>query len=132
GSNSRLMDIIEALDRVIEAGVKRKATALIHCGDLFHDRKGVKPEAIHRATEWLAKARDAFSDGVHILTGNHDMSIGGDGTASTAAAEGLATVYHVPTVSTIAGEKPSNGNGAQKMGPVNGVSHAWRSAVDKL
>jgi DNA repair exonuclease SbcCD nuclease subunit len=74
GSNARLADAVAALDAVLATAVEQKAKAIVHLGDLFHDRKGVPPEVIHRAGEWLDRVHAAKIE-LHLLVGNHDMSL---------------------------------------------------------
>lgn len=90
GSNQRLLDVIASLDRAREYARSTKQS-LVHCGDLFHDRKGVKPEVLHRVGEWLDRCR-ADGVAVYALSGNHDMSIHGDNTTSIRGLSGSTTV----------------------------------------
>jgi DNA repair exonuclease SbcCD nuclease subunit len=92
GRNQRLCDIIACMDAALALAVKHKA-ALIHGGDLFHDRKGVKPEASDAVAEWLDRVRQARVE-LHVLVGNHDMSITGDGSNSVKIIRGSGAVPH--------------------------------------
>jgi len=74
GSNARLVDAVAALDGVLATAIEHKAKAIVHLGDLFHDRKGIPPEVIHRAGEWLDRVHAAKIE-LHLLVGNHDMSL---------------------------------------------------------
>ncbi len=82
GRNKRLDDIMVCLNAALQTC--STGQAIVIAGDLFHDRKGVKPEALHRIGEWLNEARSTKVP-VYILAGNHDLSIGGDGCASVMA-----------------------------------------------
>lgn len=82
GRNKRLQDVIACLDQAL--CVTRKGTSLVIAGDLFHTRKGVLPEVLQAVGEWLNRAQSVRVP-VYILAGNHDLSIGGDGSASVVA-----------------------------------------------
>jgi DNA repair exonuclease SbcCD nuclease subunit len=97
GRNKRLMDIMQCLDNAM--GVADGP--IVIAGDLFHDRKGVRPEVLHRVGDWLAKCRESKIP-VFILAGNHDLSIGGDGSASVVALRHATIVTH-PMVFEVAG-----------------------------
>lgn len=94
GKNRRLLELMECLYKALETAVKHKAE-IIHGGDFFHDRKGVRPEALEAAGRWLEACRDAGVK-VNLLVGNHDMSDGADGSASIYALSGLARVITDP------------------------------------
>jgi DNA repair exonuclease SbcCD nuclease subunit len=97
GANRRLADIVACLDSAIELAGKHSAEDIIVAGDLFHDRKGVRPEVLHRIGEWLERCHD-HQIKVTILTGNHDLSIGGDGCASVMA---LTRAAHIVTTACV-------------------------------
>lgn len=102
GANQRLLDVIAAMD-MARLHAERTRQSIIHCGDLFHDRKGVKPEVLHRVGEWLERCQ-ASSVKVYILAGNHDMSIHGDGTSSVRGLAGeWRTIIDTPVVIPVDG-----------------------------
>lgn len=74
GANARLEDVLSAMDAVLATAVKHKARAIICGGDLFHDRKGVKHEALYAAGEWMDRVKEQRI-ALHLLVGNHDMSL---------------------------------------------------------
>ncbi len=74
GGNQRLGHIVQAMDAVLDYARAVKAAAIVHAGDLFHDRKGVRPEALHRAGEWMDRVHSVGID-LHLLVGNHDLSL---------------------------------------------------------
>lgn len=90
GSNQRLIDIITSMDLALAYAAETRQS-IIHCGDLFHDRKGVRPEVLHWVGDWLLHAR-ALKVPLFILAGNHDMSINGDGTSSIRGLVSAATI----------------------------------------
>lgn len=104
GSNKQLNDIIAALDGILEHTKRVPRSAIVVVGDLFHDRKGVRPEALHRVSDWLSRCRSSGVE-VHILVGNHDLSFGGDGCASVQALSGLAYIHGSVETAVISGVK---------------------------
>lgn len=104
GGNKRLADIVACLDAAITLAGKNSAEDIIIAGDLFHDRKGVRPEVLHRVGEWLNRCHDE-SIRVTILAGNHDLSIGGDGCASVMALTKAARIVTEACVLELAGRK---------------------------
>lgn len=100
GSNLRLIDIVDCLDKMRETA--GKGGSIIIAGDLFHDRKGVRPEALHRVGAWLERCRDQRVT-VYILVGNHDLSVGGDGCTSARALSGTAIVVEKSTTLDVEG-----------------------------
>ena len=96
GKNRRLLELTACLYKALETAVASKAE-IVHGGDFFHDRKGVRPEALEAAGRWLEACRDAGVR-VNLLVGNHDMSDGGDGSASVYALSGLARIVKTPQV----------------------------------
>lgn len=103
GQNQSLLDIVAAMDAALQDAIARRA-AIIQLGDVFHDRKAVKSDALHAAGEWLRRVQEAGVE-LHILTGNHDLSVTGDGSSSTSIIHGCATVHTRPGVVEIQGTK---------------------------
>lgn len=101
GANQRLLDVIAAMDLAL-AHAARTRQSLIHCGDLFHDRKGIPDEVLHRVGEWLERC-NAASVRVYVLAGNHDMSIHGNGTCSIRGLSGAATILDKPVMIEVDG-----------------------------
>ena len=96
GCASRLRDVADALDWVLQVGVEAHVTDIICAGDLLHDRKtGARPEVLHHLGVWLAAVHDA-GVALTLLVGNHDMSLDGACT-SLAALCGSATVVSKPS-----------------------------------
>ena len=91
GHNQMLANIVEAMDAVLRSAVDHEAS-IIHCGDFFHDRKAIKPEVLHYAGGWLQRVREAGVE-LHVLVGNHDLSLSGDGTTSANILQTYAEVY---------------------------------------
>lgn len=92
GSNQQLLSIVTCLDTMRITARDEKIKDIVIIGDLFHDRKGVPPEASHRVSEWLERCKgDKLT--VHVIVGNHDLSIGGSGCTSARALAGLACIY---------------------------------------
>jgi DNA repair exonuclease SbcCD nuclease subunit len=98
GKNKQLQDIVACLDRAREEAAKSDPREVVVLGDLFHDRKGVRPEALHAIGAWIRRCQSS-KVGVTLLVGNHDLSSGGDGGTSVMAAAGGARI--VETVSVV-------------------------------
>jgi len=102
GANQRLLDVVASLDWVLKVAIDNGAKAIIHGGDFFHDRKAVKPEVLHRAGEWIDRVREA-DIALHMLVGNHDLSIGGVRASSVRALGGYARIHDTLEVTRICG-----------------------------
>jgi DNA repair exonuclease SbcCD nuclease subunit len=103
GGNKQLKDIIDSLDAMRLHAASKKCRDIIIVGDLFHDRKGVRPEASHAVAEWLERCQGDKID-VSVIVGNHDLSLDGECT-SAKALSGLAHVYARARTSEIADGK---------------------------
>jgi len=101
GANSRLMDVISSLTTVVDLAGAVKADAIVCCGDLVHDRKAVRSEALHQLGIWLEHVAEVGVP-LHLLVGNHDLSSSGVRAASLRALR-HASVYDERTVVDIAG-----------------------------
>lgn len=96
GANRRLLELVESLDKALDLAVQNNAE-ILHGGDFFHDRKGVRPEALEAAGRWLERCRERGVK-VTLLVGNHDLSDGADGSSSIRALSGIARIVDTPSV----------------------------------
>lgn len=101
GGNARLGDVVAAMDAALATAISVGAVAIVHAGDLFHDRKGVRHEVLHRAGEWVDRVHSAGID-LHILVGNHDLSEDCR-TFGPRVLSGRVRVYSKPTLVEIGG-----------------------------
>jgi DNA repair exonuclease SbcCD nuclease subunit len=96
GANRRTLELVQTLDKALDLAYENKAE-ILHGGDFYHDRKGVRPEVLDAAGRWLERCRDRGVK-VSILVGNHDLSDGSDGGTSIRALTGLARIVDTPSV----------------------------------
>ena len=101
GRNLMLTYIVECLDALLQSAIEHNAT-IWHCGDFFHDRKAIKPEVLHYAGAWLQRVCAAGIE-LHVLVGNHDLSLSGDGTSSANILQTYARVHDTPRVGVRSG-----------------------------
>ncbi len=103
GNNLRLIDIIACLDRA-RVLAEKEGAGLLHLGDVCHNRKGVPPEALESIGDWLTRCRESGVS-VDFLSGNHDLSIGGDGSSSVRGFASAATAHTSVVATEIAGTR---------------------------
>lgn len=103
GNNSRLQRILEALSWAGKEARKLGCTDLILVGDLFHSRKSVEVPVLHGVGEVLGQLRNSI--GIHLLQGNHDTSLSGDGTHSLKQFSGMAEIYEEVSMEEIGDHK---------------------------
>jgi DNA repair exonuclease SbcCD nuclease subunit len=72
GMNSRLHQILETVDTIIDKAVEIDAEAILIAGDLFHVRGQVKPSVLNTVVKQICRA---IFEGISvvIIPGNHDM-----------------------------------------------------------
>lgn len=71
--NSRLQLLIDELWRVAEYGKSVGATAMVHCGDMFHVRGSVSPSVLNTTLELFKKISKQLDMRVFCIAGNHDL-----------------------------------------------------------
>lgn len=76
GINSRLQDAIDALEALCVPSAKDRV--LIVAGDIAHSRKSIDHAVLEKVFEAFVKLRQAYS-WVYVITGNHDLSLAGEG-----------------------------------------------------
>ena len=71
GLSSRLVDVLKALDEVVDYAVKHKADLVIFCGDAYKNRDPSQTQQ----REFAKRIRRLSESGIHVflLVGNHDL-----------------------------------------------------------
>jgi DNA repair exonuclease SbcCD nuclease subunit len=60
-------------DKIYEKLKEEKPYAIIHCGDLFHNKTNLTPEAVKMAGEFLNNLANIAP--TYIIAGNHDLNL---------------------------------------------------------
>lgn len=103
GTNSRLQSILDCIDWILAESRDRGADKLIVAGDIFHARKSIEHTVLDRVYSKWRDVEDIF-DEVFVVTGNHDMSVSGDGSLSIRGLESqVTTVFSEPFALDIEG-----------------------------
>jgi len=100
GGSAQFSAIMEAVLRAVLAA---KVDAIIHLGDLFHNRPSLTTTCLHRVTALLRNISLGKDHKVSVVVGNHDMSPSGDGASSVGALQGVIDAQTEVSVTDIAG-----------------------------
>ncbi len=87
GTNSRLKDILDCCDWMVDEAVDRGCTAFLHGGDVTHNRKVLHISAWARACAAFRRWGERIP--FHVNEGNHDEDQSGDGTSTVGALAGV-------------------------------------------
>lgn len=100
GTNSRLKDILDCCDWMVDQAVERGCTAFLHGGDVTHNRKVLHISAWARATAAFRRWGERIP--FYVNEGNHDEDQSGDGTSTVGALAGIvAGAYTTPVVAHV-------------------------------
>jgi len=69
---SRLADVVEAFEWWVTDSIERGATTGVIAGDLFDNRDKIEVPVLQAVAHCLRFANTRFTEGVHVLAGNHD------------------------------------------------------------
>ncbi len=87
GTNSRLRDILNCCDWMVQQAVDRGCGAFLHGGDVTHNRKLLHISAWNRTTDAFRRWGERIP--FHVNEGNHDQDMSGDGTSTVGALRGI-------------------------------------------
>lgn len=75
GLNSRLVEIVRALEWAGTDALSRGARTFVVAGDLFHSRKAIDVTVLYQVSQAIAALAEKFEK-VILLVGNHDLPVG--------------------------------------------------------
>lgn len=99
GINSRLQDILDALETAAKHVLNSEGKRLYIAGDLFHVRGSVSPKVLNPTKDLFEKLTGKGLE-IRVLTGNHDLE-SRDSEALSNACEALSPIEGVKIVSSM-------------------------------
>jgi DNA repair exonuclease SbcCD nuclease subunit len=98
GISSRLQHQKEAFEWSIAKSMEQGATTLVITGDIFDSRTTLSLSVIDVVCRLMHEAQKHFSDGVHVLVGNHDSWLRTPTVNSLQMLRGTAIIHEAPGV----------------------------------